>query len=83
MDECSSQVVKLFPNPASSIVTIKASKSICQIEVFDLFYICQLNLNVGYLKEISVELSSLQKGAYFIKVYSNKMDFTIHKLMKN
>ncbi|MEO6759588.1 MAG: T9SS type A sorting domain-containing protein [Saprospiraceae bacterium] len=63
--------LKIFPNPANSVLTISADNSLGQISIYNLLHENILNLTTDN-KEISMDVSSLSKGIYFIKTTGDK-----------
>lgn len=63
--------ITLYPNPSKGVVTIKSSKKIITIEVFN-------NLGVlvskpDFKDDHTIDLSDLSKGLYFIKMSDNNV----------
>jgi hypothetical protein len=68
-----SNFVKLYPNPTSSILTIESQSTINlkSIEIFNsLGQLMQAVPNDN--NQLNIDVSNLQTGTYFIKVYSDK-----------
>jgi hypothetical protein len=57
---------EIYPNPVSSILTIKSEKNIDAIEVFDALG----RLVISRKSEQKIEVSSLQSGTYLLKIFS-------------
>ena len=57
---------EIYPNPVSSILTIKSEKNIDAIEVFDALG----RLVISRKSEQKIEVSSLQSGTYMLKIFS-------------
>jgi hypothetical protein len=62
------QLLKVFPNPAHDIVSIKSSGNITAVEIFDCFgqmILTRSNLSV---QELKIDVNDFQQGIYFFKV---------------
>ncbi len=72
--------LSLYPNPVSSILTIESKTMITSIEIYNLLgqkvYNSQINKT-----DYKIDLSLLEKGTYFIKVYKNNL-FKNFKIIK-
>jgi CubicO group peptidase (beta-lactamase class C family) len=58
--------VQLFPNPGNEILNLKSDKQISEVEVFNMQGQIVKSLNTQN-KEVSVIISELQNGLYFVK----------------
>jgi CubicO group peptidase (beta-lactamase class C family) len=58
--------VQLFPNPGNEILNLKSDKQISKVEVFNMQGQIVKSLNTQN-KEVSVIISELQNGLYFVK----------------
>jgi len=56
----------LFPNPGNEILNLKSDKQISKVEVFNMQGQIVKSLNTQN-KEVSVIISELQNGLYFVK----------------
>ncbi len=67
-----SSFVKLYPNPASSVVTIESQTiNLKSVEIFNsLGQLLQAIPNEN--NQLNIDVSSLQTGTYFVKVHSDK-----------
>ena len=67
-----SSFVKLYPNPASSVVTIESQTiNLKSVEIFNsLGQLIQAIPNEN--NQLNIDVSSLQTGTYFVKVHSDK-----------
>ena len=70
---------KLYPNPATSQVTIEA-EGLTEVAVYDLIGQCMMNTVVSG-KAITLDLSRLQSGIYLVKV-STKHGSVMEKVVK-
>jgi CubicO group peptidase (beta-lactamase class C family) len=59
--------VQLFPNPGNEILNLKSDKQISKVEVFNMQGQIVKSLNTQN-KEVSVIISELRNGLYFVKV---------------
>ena len=58
--------VQLFPNPGNEILNLKSDKQISKVEVFNMQGQIVKSLNTQH-KEVSVIISELRNGLYFVK----------------
>ncbi|MEZ4838093.1 T9SS type A sorting domain-containing protein [Flavobacterium sp.] len=67
-----SNFVKLYPNPASSTITIESQRiNLKSVEIFNsLGQLVQAIPNEN--NQLNIDVSNLQTGTYFVKVYSDK-----------
>ncbi len=64
--------LSLYPNPVSSILTIESKNSITAIEIYNLLGQKVYQVQVNKINP-ELDMSLLEKGTYFIKVYKNKI----------
>ncbi|MDP1802041.1 MAG: T9SS type A sorting domain-containing protein [Bacteroidota bacterium] len=64
--------VSVYPNPASSGVTIKSENEFTRIEIYDLSGKLVSEKNSEPLFQLQVETESLNNGIYLVKIYSEK-----------
>lgn len=76
-----SNSILFYPNPATDILTITSDFKVAKVEIFDSNsrLLKQLQPNSQTLE---INITSLEKGIYFIKIYSNET-ITTKKLLKN
>jgi hypothetical protein len=80
-DELSRSNMLIYPNPSAANITVsipEMERSACKIEVFDLSGRNTFNkefLNTG-LSDLQIDLSTLSKGNYILKVSNNKQLIT-------
>ena len=75
-------VMRLFPNPATEFVTLvlPESKSLCTVELFDISgKLCRSIEFKG--QEVKIGVADLQKGIYLVKVSDGK-DLFVQKLIR-
>lgn len=70
--------VQIYPNPTGDFIHISSVKNIMKCEIAD--YTVRL-ISSSNSNELNV--STLSKGVYFVKIYFNNASFTIHKFIKN
>lgn len=71
--------VNIYPNPVSSILNIKSSEQINNIEIYS-----TLGKRVFSASFSStVDVSTLKKGVYFIKIFNDNGAFSTKKFIKN
>ena len=61
--------ITIYPNPAKEEFFVKSSENIKLIEIFDILGKNIKNISVNSI-ETSVDISSLEKGTYILKVYT-------------
>ncbi|MEO8149639.1 MAG: T9SS type A sorting domain-containing protein [Bacteroidia bacterium] len=67
--------IRVFPNPANSIINISSDNILNQISICNLLAENILNLTTDK-KETSIDISCLSKGIYFIKVTADRNSIT-------
>jgi hypothetical protein len=72
LSENRSPVFRIYPNPASNIVTVKSNFSFSRIEVFSSLGQTVYNECYPGEKEVQLNVSALPAGIYMVKVYSEK-----------
>jgi hypothetical protein len=63
---------KLYPNPANNNVTIESTEYINSIEILSVTGDCIKQLTAKQLNNLTIDISTLRKGVYFVKVNNNK-----------
>ena len=63
---CNTYSVQLFPNPASNILNIKSDRPLSIVEIFNVQGQLIKKINTQN-KEISISISDLSKGLFFVK----------------
>lgn len=61
------QSVQIYPNPAESIVNIKATSPIVKIELYDMFG-KQIQTYLDNNMQIAIDISKVVSGIYFLKI---------------
>ena len=76
--------ISLFPNPASSSITIKSSNIIPNaiIQIVTTDGRTSSKVSVNQLNTITMDISELEAGIYFVRVLSNNESYTTFKLIK-
>ncbi|RZJ64183.1 MAG: T9SS type A sorting domain-containing protein [Flavobacterium sp.] len=72
--------IRVFPNPASDMVTIKANSTIQSVELYDMQGRL-LEVNMAAADETKISLAERSTGIYFVKVITQKGTAT-QKLIK-
>ena len=70
--------IAIYPNPVTNFLNIKTEENIIKIEIFNY-------LGKSILKSIdtsNVDVSSLSKGIYLVKVNNDRGDISIQKMIK-
>ena len=78
-DEINAYAFKVFPNPASTQINITANQTIDKVELYNIIGNLILDKSVNVNK---LEVSSLNKGIYLLKIYSETKEI-IKKLVIN
>ena len=71
----------LFPNPTSSIVTIKSNDS-SEVKSYELYSVTGKKINPISMENNTISLEDLPTGIYFLKLYFNNDRIENHKIMK-
>ena len=76
--------ISLFPNPANSAITIKSSNIIPNaiIQIVTADGRTSSEVTVNQLNTITMDISELEAGIYFVRVLSNNESYTTFKLIK-
>lgn len=82
VEEEASNTVKISPNPANSFVKIESAENMLQVRIDDLFGHSLIQQPAELLKQTFVDISDLQEGIYFVRIFTGKHDFTTHKLIR-
>jgi hypothetical protein len=72
LSENKSQVFRIYPNPASNIVTVKSDFSFSRIEVFSSLGQTVYKACYPGEKEVQLNVSALPAGIYLVKAYTEK-----------
>lgn len=72
--------ISIYPNPSSSIITIKSNFNIKSIELYDVQGRL-LQTNIINNSETTFDITSKSKGMYFLKIVSEK-GIKVEKLVK-
>lgn len=70
--------MSVYPNPASSYITVKHAEAIQQIEIFDLAGKLVYKSNVESM-ETSIDVSAFSSGVYILKATANNIHY-YHKI---
>ena len=73
--------IKIFPNPASDIINVSTTHNISAIEILDASGKRVFDSKSNLLNQFNI--SALNNGFYFLKIYSNTQLLDIQKLIIN
>jgi hypothetical protein len=74
----------VYPNPTSGLMKLSSSiNTVSNVAVYDLLGKVVLTNNYSNLNEVSVDLSSLKTGVYFMKATSDNGGVQTIKVVKN
>lgn len=65
------QTLKLYPNPATTELSIESENEINEVEIINTSGIAVTKKSFSNQKIVSVDISSLSEGVYVCKIYSN------------
>jgi hypothetical protein len=74
--------IKLFPNPVNSELNIEGNHKISQIQIFNVVGNLVFSQLVNQYNA-KINLSTLNKGSYFIKVYNQNNQEAVHRIFKD
>jgi hypothetical protein len=76
--------ISLFPNPANSAITIKSDNTIpnARIQIVTADGRTSSEVAINQLNTITMDISELESGIYFVRVLSNNEFYTTIKLIK-
>jgi len=73
--------IKLYPNPAQNVLNISNTEAVLQVEIYSISGAKVLSFNTAAgVKEIKLDISNLNTGIYFVKLYA-KNKITTSKLV--
>jgi hypothetical protein len=78
--ELSGQTFSIFPNPANNTITIEGN-GLARVELFDIQGRMLLEKKTESGKQKVVDVSQLQSGIYFVKIYSDSNEFAVQRLV--
>lgn len=81
LEEFDANSLKLFPNPVTDILTIRSNSIINKIEVFNVLQQSVLKKSSYADSEISIHMSELNSGVYYIKISSDNIN-VVKKFIK-
>ncbi|MGB4960914.1 MAG: T9SS type A sorting domain-containing protein, partial [Saprospiraceae bacterium] len=70
--------ISIYPNPAQDIIFLTETESVTKVEVLDIHH--KMVLVPAY--EQGIDISQLNQGVYFIKIYSASADPVTKKCIK-
>ncbi|MFM7015196.1 MAG: CotH kinase family protein [Bacteroidota bacterium] len=68
VDEISAAETYVYPNPATSSITVQSKTNINNIKMFDLFGQCVLNIKTNNENNYRVELNDFKEGIYLLQL---------------
>ncbi|WP_299311972.1 T9SS type A sorting domain-containing protein [uncultured Aquimarina sp.] len=77
-----SETVSLYPNPVNTYVNITNAHSL-DVSSFEIYSVQGKLIISGQYESNSIDISTLTKGIYLVKINSNLGDSVIKKLIKN
>jgi len=72
---------KAWPNPAQEMLTIKADHTIKEIRIMDVSGRIRLHRNTAMEKQVTLNVSSLENGIYFLEILSSKNVRDVKKIV--
>ncbi len=75
--------LSIYPNPAQSFITVSASDIIQSIEILSVKGHIVTSVSPNKTNQLTLDISKLKTGIYFIKTTNNNHKITISKLIKN
>ncbi|PWE00302.1 T9SS type A sorting domain-containing protein [Marinilabilia rubra] len=82
IDDCISDMITIYPNPASDVFNIKTTNEINRISVFNVFGKKILDLPHINSSKAIVNISELKKGFYFVEIKNRMGNRIITRLIK-
>ncbi|MDR2836077.1 MAG: ExeM/NucH family extracellular endonuclease [Bacteroidales bacterium] len=73
-------IFKIFPNPASSTISLQLSENIKQLEIFNITG--KIVDSIYYFNSKEINISNLQKGVYFVKILTESNKYYLQKFVK-
>ena len=64
--------IKLYPNPVNNHITIESTENINTIEILSVTGNIIKQLTIEQLNNLTIDITTLKKGIYFIKINDNK-----------
>ena len=83
INEIGPNPIRFYPNPVSDFISIENLINVDRIEIFSLLGERVLLLNNTKIEKITMDISNLKAGVYFIKFYSSVKGTTALKFIKN
>ena len=77
-DENTEENISIYPNPSSGLLTLvwKEELNVTQLSVFDTQGKLCLDRNISYGNSKEIDISNLDDGVYYVKVFSEKEIYT-------
>ncbi|MEO8932884.1 MAG: peptidoglycan DD-metalloendopeptidase family protein [Xanthomarina sp.] len=83
MNEEIIETTAIFPNPATHSISIKTSKILKYVSIFDLSGKLINSISFNETSVYNIDVSNVSKGMYFLTVVSNENEEESFKLMKH
>ena len=64
--------INVYPNPVNDVLFIETEVEINEVVVYDVYGRQQVNMTTGQQEVMTVEVSNLNAGVYFVKVVTNE-----------
>lgn len=75
-------VVSLFPNPFSNVITIRTENGFSSIEIYNVVGELIYSSGTSIAETIAIDLSQHNNGIYFIRLYNTNRQFVNKKIIK-
>ena len=80
VDSFNTNTISVFPNPVNDILTVKSKSNINKVEVYSVLGKKVLSNN---LSSNTLNMESLSKGVYIVKLYQDNQAIGVKKIVKN
>ncbi len=84
INENNKESIKIFPNPVNNVLYIKSTSIIKNVKIVDVTgkQINSYSFENGN-NNVSIDISGLQNGVYFIKITGKNNNITVNKIIKD
>ncbi|WP_299439030.1 carbohydrate-binding protein [uncultured Aquimarina sp.] len=84
VDEKNPVEISVFPNPMNNMITLSGINNAYRVNVYSMSGTTVLTKPVNKTQtQLNMDVSSLSKGFYIIKIFSQSGESSIHKILKN
>jgi hypothetical protein len=83
IDDPAAQMIRMYPNPVNSMLTIQNIKTVERITIYNLTGQMMLELTNLKTDQVNINTSSFTQGVYFISFYGENKLMRTDKFMKN